>query len=218
MQGSGVTVVELMEAADVLKAIGVDQVRKAFGLLLHFSVQILQEALHVDPPAGQSQYVCATGKVNRNRVGDGAADTAVHMRSELGEVQQGEVAAHAEPRQGDIPVVLAQGVGNNNMKVFGSPAVIKTGLVIHGAAAGTEIPGNNIPAFKHQRPGQTQHIRTTAVPFQAVGNDGEAVTALSVPVQMQFVIIRGWQYPGMRFGHGNPAEQAWPDRLHMAVA
>jgi len=98
MQGGGVTVVELMEAAYVLKAVGVDQVRKALGLLLHFPVQILQEALHVDATAGQSQYVCATGKVNRDGVGDGATDTAVHMRSELGEIQQGEIAAHAESR------------------------------------------------------------------------------------------------------------------------
>jgi len=78
------------------------------------------------------------------------------------------------------------------MKVLGSATVIKAGLVVHGAAAGAKIPGKNIPAFKHQRPGQTQYIRATAVPFQAVGNDGEAVTILSVPVQMQFVVIRGW--------------------------
>ena len=55
------------------------------------------------------------------------------------------------------------------VQVAGCAAVVKAGLVVHHTAARTKVPGQYIPTVVQQRPRQSLHVRTLAVPFQAMG-------------------------------------------------
>src|SRR5690554_317255 len=168
MQGRGITVVKLLEVAYLPITGNIDKLRKTPGLVLHLALQPLQETLHIDTPAGQRQHLSTAGQVYRNRVHDRPTDATVYLLALLPQVEKAQISAHAETGQKNILIVLHQGVGNNSVQVFRRATVIKPGLAVHHATAGTEVPGQHIPALGYQSPSHAEHVGPATVAFQAV--------------------------------------------------
>src|SRR5690554_5849741 len=103
-------------------------------------MQIVQKSLHVDLATGQGEHVGAAGEICRDRIGHRTTDAAVYLFTLLTQIEEREVAAHAEAAEEQVLVVFTQGVADDGVQVFSGAAVVEAGLEVHHATTGAEVP------------------------------------------------------------------------------